>query len=103
MVIFKKAIPRRAFLQGAGAVLALPMLDAMTPALAAETSRPIRMAFVEVPNGIMMDKWVPATEGANFALTPVLEPLPPFSDRILGLAWLPQNQSTPLPPTSLRV
>src|SRR5260370_40296695 len=93
MVIFKKAIPRRAFLQGAGAVLALPMLDAMTPALAAETSRPIPMAFVEVPNGLMIDKWVPATEGANFALTPVLEPLAQFRERVLVLGGLDQNQA----------
>ena len=61
MVITRKSIPRRAFLRGAGAVLALPVLDAMTPALSAETARPIRMAFIEVPNGIMMDKWTPAT------------------------------------------
>ena len=52
MVIFKKSIPRRTFLRGAGAVLALPMLDSMTPAFAVETKRPIRMAFMEVPNGI---------------------------------------------------
>src|SRR5437016_5522696 len=97
MVIFKKAIPRRTFLGGAGAVLALPLLDAMTPALAAETARPIRMAFVEVPNGIMMDKWVPATEGANFALPPVLEPLAQFRDRMLVLGGLDQNQSKALP------
>ena len=37
MVILKKSIPRRTFLRGAGATLALPMLDAMTPAFAAET------------------------------------------------------------------
>src|SRR5438046_3052349 len=52
MVVFKKAIPRRTFLRGMGATLALPMLDAMTPALTAETTRPIRMAFMQTPNGI---------------------------------------------------
>ena len=52
MVITRKAIPRRAFLRGAGAALALPVLDAMTPALSAETARPIRMGFMQVPNGI---------------------------------------------------
>ena len=56
MLITRKSIPRRTFLRGAGAALALPMLDAMTPALAAATERPIRMTFIEVPNGIMMDK-----------------------------------------------
>src|SRR2546430_1929598 len=52
MVVFKKAIPRRTFVRGVGATLALPMLDAMTPAFAAATRRPIRMAFMQVPNGI---------------------------------------------------
>jgi hypothetical protein len=96
MVILGKSIPRRAFLRGAGATLALPLLDAMTPALAAEPARPIRLAFIEVPNGIMMDKWTPATEGANFALTPILAPLAQFRDRMLVLSGLDQNQSKAL-------
>ena len=68
MVILKKSLHRRTFLRGAGAALTLPLLDAMIPALghAAETTRPIRLAFIEVPNGIMMDKWTPASEGAGF-------------------------------------
>src|SRR6266702_411733 len=96
MVITRKSIPRRTFLRGTGAVLALPVLDAMTPALAADAKRPIRMSFIEVPNGIMMDKWTPATEGADFALTPVLEPLADFRDRILVLSGLDQKQSAAL-------
>src|SRR6516164_4517948 len=96
MVISRKPIPRRTFLQGAGASLALPVLDAMTAALAAESARPIRMAFVEVPNGIIMDKWTPATEGARFAQTPILEPLAQFRDRMVVLSGLDQNQSKAL-------
>src|SRR5215467_2104456 len=96
MVILKKSIPRRTFLRGAGAALALPFLDAMTPALAAQAARPIRMCFIEVPNGIMMDKWTPATEGAGFALTPILEPLAQFRNRMLVLSGLDQNQSKAL-------
>src|SRR5215475_3095578 len=96
MVITRKAIPRRTVLRGAGAALALPVLDAMTPALSADTKRPIRMTFIEVPNGIMMDKWAPATEGANFALTRVLEPLADFRDRMLVLSGLDQKQSAAL-------
>ena len=53
MVITGKFVDRRTFLHGTGAALALPLLDAMTPALAADTARPIRMGFVQVPNGIM--------------------------------------------------
>jgi hypothetical protein len=71
----------------------LPVLDAMTPALSAETKRPIRMSFIEVPNGIMMDKWTPATEGADFELTPVLQPLAQFRDRMVVLSGLDQQQS----------
>ncbi|HEY3641413.1 MAG TPA: DUF1552 domain-containing protein, partial [Xanthobacteraceae bacterium] len=97
MVISRKSIPRRAFLRGTGAALALPVLDAMTPAFAAATSRPIRMSFIEVPNGIMMDKWTPATEGAGFALTPILEPLAQFRDRMLVVSGLDQGQSKGLP------
>jgi hypothetical protein len=96
MAVLKKSIPRRAFLRGTGASLALPVLDAMTAAFAAPSARPIRLAFIEVPNGIMMDKWTPATEGANFALTPILEPLAPFRERMLVLSGLDQNQSKAL-------
>jgi hypothetical protein len=95
-LITRKSIPRRTFLRGAGAAFALPMLDAMTPALAAATERPIRMTFIEVPNGIMMDKWTPANEGGDFALTPVLEPLAEFRDRMLLLSGLDQQQSAAL-------
>src|SRR5580704_7644606 len=97
MVISRKSIARRAFLRGTGAALALPVLDAMTPAFATAAARPVRMAFIEVPNGIMMDKWTPATEGADFALTPILEPLAPFRDRMTVLSGLDQGQSKGLP------
>jgi hypothetical protein len=96
MTILKKSIPRRTFLRGTGASLALPALDAMTAAFAAQPARPIRLAFIEVPNGIMMDKWTPAAEGADFALTPILEPLAEFRDRMLVLSGLDQNQSKAL-------
>jgi hypothetical protein len=98
MVIHKKAIHRRTFLRGAGAALTLPLLDAMIPALghAAETKRPMRLAFIEVPNGIMMDKWTPSTVGKGFELTPILEPLSSFRDQMLVLSGLDQNQSEAL-------
>src|SRR5262245_6713285 len=94
MVILKKSIHRRAFLRGAGAALSLPLLDAMFPALAvsAERVRPVRMSFIEVPNGIMMDKWTPKSEGA-LTLTAVLEPLAKFKDRMLILSGLDQHKA----------
>jgi hypothetical protein len=97
MRAFKKAIPRRVFLRGAGTSLALPFLDAMVPAFASEAARPIRLSFIEVPNGIMMDRWTPASVGTDFALTPVLEPVAPFRDRMLVLGGLDQNEAEALP------
>jgi hypothetical protein len=101
MMIFKKAIPRRTFLRGVGATLALPLLDGMVPAFASAadgTGKPaIRMGFVYVPNGIIMDKWTPAAEGKGFEMTPILEPLAPFRDRLLVLTGLDHKNAEALP------
>jgi hypothetical protein len=98
MVITRKSIPRRTFLRGTGAVLALPVLDAMTPAFATATARPIRMSFMEVPNGIMNlnGEWTPKAEGTDFELSPTLQPLAQFRDRMLVLTGLDQQQSAGL-------
>jgi hypothetical protein len=98
MVIAKKSIHRRTFLRGTGAVLALPVLDAMTPAFAAPKAAPIRMSFTEVPNGIMNlnGEWTPKTEGADFELSQTLQPLASFRDRMLVLTGLDQQQSAGL-------
>jgi hypothetical protein len=98
MVVTKRSIPRRTFLRGTGAVLALPVLDAMTPAFAATTAAPIRMSFMEVPNGIMNlnGEWTPKAEGADFELSQTLQPLASFKDRMLLLTGLDQQQSAGL-------
>ena len=92
MMIFKKAIARRTFLRGVGATVALPLLDGMVPAFAGAldtaAKSPVRLGFVYVPNGIVMQKWTPAAEGASFELTPTLEPLAPFRDRLLVVSGL---------------
>ncbi len=92
MMIFKKAIPRRTFLRGVGAAIALPLLDGMVPALAGplatEAKRPLRVGYIYVPNGIMKEEWLPATAGANFEMTPVLKQLAPFRDQLLVLSNL---------------
>ena len=56
MMLTRKHLPRRTFLKGMGATIALPMLDAMAPALAspATAKAPVRVAFFYVPNGIIM-------------------------------------------------
>jgi hypothetical protein len=76
-----------------GAAVALPVLDAMTPALsvAEAVSRkiaPNRMVFVYVPNGIDMRNWTPATEGRAFQLPKILSSLTPLQDDILVLSGL---------------
>jgi len=98
MVIFKKSIPRRTFLRGAGAALALPMLDAMTPAFGADTTRPIRMAFIQTPNGIMnlKNEWTPKTVGADWEITRTLEPLAGFKDNMVVVSGLDQQQAAGL-------
>jgi hypothetical protein len=95
MVILKKYIPRRTFLRGAGATLALPLLDAMTPALAQEAKRPIRMAFMQTPNGIfnLNNEWTPKTEGADWEMTRTLKPLEDFRSRMVVLSGLDQQQA----------
>src|SRR6266481_5017356 len=98
MVITRKSIPRRTFLRGTGAVLALPVLDAMTPAFAAETARPIRMAFMQVPNGIMnlKNEFAPKAEGPLGEMTRILEPLSDHKDRLVVMSGLDSQQAAGL-------
>jgi hypothetical protein len=98
MIISKMALPRRTFLRGLGATMALPLLDAMVPALSAlnktAAKSASRLAFIYVPNGAVMDKWTPATAGRGFELSPTLSPLEPFRNQLMvtsGLAHLQAN------------
>ena len=81
MIITKKHLSRRTFLRGAvgatTATIALPMLDAMTPALAAQaqSGRPFRFGVVYLPSGIYPDTWHPETAGSDFKFKPVMLPM----------------------------
>jgi hypothetical protein len=97
MIITRTHLPRRTFLQGLGAAVALPMLDAMTPALAHGASRgagatrataPVRLAFTYVPNGVTMADWTPKAVGSTFEYTRILKPLEPFREDTLVLSGL---------------
>src|ERR1700678_251853 len=79
-------LSRRTFLHGLGAAISLPLLDAMTP-----VASPTRLAFIYVPNGVMMDQWTPASIGADFELPRILAPLAPHRDNVLVLSGLTQN------------
>ena len=91
MMITKTALPRRTFLRGTGAAVALPLLDAMAPALTAFAKTPAapvrRLGVVYVPNGMIMPAWTPPAEGP-LDLSPVLQPLAPFKDRMLVFSGL---------------
>ncbi|MBO0751332.1 MAG: DUF1552 domain-containing protein [Bradyrhizobiaceae bacterium] len=98
MIITGKSIGRRAFLRGTGAALALPLLDAMTPALAVEAPRPVRLGFIVVPNGIMNlnHEFAPKAAGPLTELTPILQPLADFKDRMLVVSGCDNQQAAGL-------
>lgn len=91
-------LPRRTFLKGLGAAIALPMLDAMLPAravaaaAAAGKKAPIRMAFMFIPNGAHMQDWTPTREGADFDLPYILDPLKAHKSEITVLSGLAQDK-----------
>lgn len=98
MMITKKSLPRRTFLRGLGTTLALPFLDAMVPAFGATVgSKPaVRLAYVYVPNGIIMKGWTPAAEGANFEFMPIMKALEPYREQLVVLSGLAQVQGRAL-------
>jgi hypothetical protein len=81
-IISKKHLPRRTFLKGVGVTAALPLLDAMIPALTAAPKLTPRVGFVYLPHGAIMTEWTPQQEGAGFEFTRILKPLEPFRDSI---------------------
>jgi hypothetical protein len=97
-MITRNQMPRRTFLKGAGVTIALPVLDAMTPAFAgsANGKTPLRLSFVYVPNGIVMSEWSPQTRGRDFELTRILKPLAAFREEILVLSGLDDHNGNAL-------
>ena len=92
MLITKMSLPRRTFLRGIGAVVGLPVLEAMVPAFstavsATQNARP-RFGAVFIPNGAIMEQWTPSTSGAGLELSPILKPLEPFRDSMVVISNL---------------
>src|SRR5712671_6387326 len=87
MFITKMSLPRRTFLRGAGAAVALPLLEAMVPAataLANTAGKPQpRFGAIYFPNGAILEQWTPSTTGKDFEFTPSLKPLEPFREAIV--------------------
>ncbi|MBI1785250.1 DUF1552 domain-containing protein [Candidatus Sumerlaeota bacterium] len=89
-------IPRRTFLRGLGASIALPALDAMIPPSAAAVAAPkppVRMACLYFPNGVWPENWIPKEAGENYTLPFSLEPLAPAKDRVLVISGLDKAAS----------
>jgi Protein of unknown function (DUF1552) len=106
MVITKLALPRRTFIRGLGATVALPFLDAMVPAgtaLAQTAAVPkLRTGFFYIPHGAIMgntshgpslDRWTPSGSGATFTLSPILASLEPYKKYVSSFGNL-QNAAT---------
>jgi hypothetical protein len=106
MIVSKMALPRRTFLRGVGATLALPLLDAMVPALTAARATAVnpvrRLGFVYIPNGVAknhsgIDYWKPRGDTRSIELSPILTPLAPFVDQMVvvsGLSHATAQQGT---------
>src|SRR6186997_1070571 len=89
MIITKKHLSRRTFIRGAfGAAVALPWMDAMMPAFAAQSrsAAPFRFGVVYMPCGVYPDTWHPEQTGKDFTFKPVMQPLEPFRDQLVTIS-----------------
>ena len=96
MIVTKKHLPRRTFLRSAlGAVVAMPFLDAMVPALTAQSARPFRFGAIYVPNGIYPQLWHPETTGSSFELKPIMEPLAAYRSQLVTISGMKAPDGNP--------
>src|SRR5262245_39319339 len=100
MIVTKKCISRRTVLRGIGTAVALPLLDAMVPALTAQVKTPAkpirRFGVVYHPNGVIYENWLPKGEGRNFVLSRTLAPLEPFRNQLIVVTNLSSHQAEAL-------
>ncbi|MCH2211005.1 MAG: DUF1552 domain-containing protein [Fuerstiella sp.] len=96
LIITDRHLSRRKLLQGTGAAIALPMLNAMQPAIASAAINPPihRIAVVYVPNGIVMKHWTPNQTGTEFPFPRILKSLQPFRDQITVISGLENTAPT---------
>jgi Protein of unknown function (DUF1552) len=99
MIIMKKSLPRRTFLKGVHAALALPLLDAMIPAataLAKTPAKPVaRLGFVFIPMGCDHSRWTPQGQDTLSELSPILSSLAPVKDRLTVISNLRLENAYP--------
>ena len=87
-MITRKAISRRIMLRGLGSAVALPLLDSMVPALCGAAKPFNRFGVVYVPNGMIMQNYLPAKDGADYEMTPTLSALEPLREHFQILSGL---------------
>jgi hypothetical protein len=78
----KNHLSRRTLLRGAGAAVALPLLDSMVPAQTRAPKGTLRAGFIYVPHGAILPQWTPIGDGADFKFSRILKPLEPFRERV---------------------
>jgi hypothetical protein len=92
MFLTRKHLSRRTLLKGAGASIALPLLDAMIPAgtALAQTAAapPLRLGFVYFPHGALQDEWQPTKIGRDFDFPFILKPLEPLREHLTVISGL---------------
>ena len=86
MILKRTSLSRRKVLRGAGATLALPLLEAMQVRSSAKNSKaikpPVRAGFFYIPNGVVQTAWHPKNEGSDYELSATLEPIRPIKDEV---------------------
>jgi hypothetical protein len=93
--IFKKHIPRRAFLQGIGTAISLPLLDSMLPAQTPLAKPTLRLGLCFIPHGGVMANWTPVGEGTDFKMSRTLTPLEPFRNQVNIITNLAHKMAAP--------
>lgn len=78
MFITRRALSRRTLLRGAGAAVALPLLESMVPAMSASPAVKPRFGAIYFPHGATLSRWTPKDDGANFTFSEILQPLAPY-------------------------
>ena len=96
MIITKKSLPRRTLLRGLGTTLALPLLDAMAPALSAQAKPIQRLGFVYVPMGAHIPEWTPTSANGRLGkLSPTLSSLEKVRDYLTVIDQLELKNAYP--------
>ncbi len=101
MIVSKKALPRRTFLRGLGAMLSLPLLDAMLPSMTASAATAAapeklrRLGFVYMPMGCDLPRWTPGSDTTLDKLSPILSPLEPIKGHVTAITNLELRNAYP--------